>query len=254
MGNEFPPGQFLPCSVAQNGCCRGNFSSKVLDDFARAVGLDEVDGCAKQNKRSDERCVEGLPDDARNDRRNQQDDCQWICKQNEKVQPRRPATALCQLSCRFFSFDPTFSPPGKTAVTCFLPTRNYQYWLDLDKNDQRRYEAEKQRLAEGVVHLLDKRIPGVRSAIEVVDVCTPATVIRSTGNWQGSMEGWLPTPDVGFAQLPEKLPGLANFLMVGQWVEPGGGLPSGLLTSRAAVRAVCRADERDFLPAGNGIN
>jgi phytoene dehydrogenase-like protein len=56
-------------------------------------------------------------------------------------------------------------------------------------------------------------------------VLTPATVIRYTGNWQGSMEGWLMTPATGPHQLHVTLPGLGRFLIAGQWVAPGGGLP-----------------------------
>jgi phytoene dehydrogenase-like protein len=97
-----------------------------------------------------------------------------------------------------------------------------------------------------VMAILEKRIPHLRSAIEVLDISTPATVIRYTGNWKGSMEGWLLTPKTGFRPLPSALPGLRRFLMVGQWVMPGGGLPSGLLTARAAVQAICRRDRTRF--------
>ncbi len=71
--------------------------------------------------------------------------------------------------------------------------------------------------------------------------------IRYTGNWKGSMEGWLLTPTTGYQQLSNTLPGLRQFLMVGQWIMPGGGLPSGLLTARAAVQAICRHDRRQFV-------
>lgn len=36
-----------------------------------------------------------------------------------------PETTLSNISVRFLHFDPTFAPAGKTAVTCFLPTRNF---------------------------------------------------------------------------------------------------------------------------------
>jgi phytoene dehydrogenase-like protein len=36
-----------------------------------------------------------------------------------------PATELNNVGFRFFHFDPTFAPPGRTAVTCLLPTRNF---------------------------------------------------------------------------------------------------------------------------------
>lgn len=161
--------------------------------------------------------------------------------------PLDPGTELSEVSFRFFHFDPTFAPSGKTAVTCFLPTYNFEYWADLQQRDPTQYQAEKHRIAEAVIAILQRRIPGVREAIEVTDVSTPATVIRYTGNWKGSMEGWLLTPSTGLRPLPSKLPGLRKFLMVGQWVRPGGGLPSGLMTARSAIQAVCKQDRVEFM-------
>jgi phytoene dehydrogenase-like protein len=157
-----------------------------------------------------------------------------------------PDTRLEHVSFRFFHFDPTFAPPGKTAVTCFLPTRNFEFWSRLRRDDPARYQAEKQRVADAVIAILEKSTPDLRQAIEVIDVSTPASVIRYTGNWKGSMEGWLLTPSTRFRPLRQILPGLGRFLMVGQWVMPGGGLPSGLITARSAVRAICRTDHVRF--------
>ena len=165
-----------------------------------------------------------------------------------------PQTQLDQLSYRCFKFDPTFAPPGKTALTCFLPTYNYEYWTQLRESDRERYRAEKARIADTVVDTLERAHPGLRAGIEVTDVSTPATVIRFTGNWRGSMEGWLPTPRIGFRPLPNRLRGLANFHMAGQWVMPGGGLPGGLMSARAAIRDMCRQDGRDFLSRGPGFH
>jgi len=159
-----------------------------------------------------------------------------------------PGTETKHISFRFFHFDPTFAPKGKTAVTSLLLTRNYEYWADLREHDPGLYRAEKRRVAETVIAVLEKRIPGIGDAIEAVDVSTPATVIRYTGNWKGSMEGWLPMPGAGFRPYPNRLPGLEKFLMVGQWVMPGGGLPSGPMTARPAVREICREDRVAFTP------
>ena len=157
-----------------------------------------------------------------------------------------PETQLGHASFRFFHFDPTFAPPGKTAITSFLPTRNFAYWDDLRRTDPSGYRAEKRRVADAVVGVLEKRLPGMRAAIEVTDVATPATVIRYTGNWKGSMEGWQIVPGASFKPFPNTLPGLNRFLMVGQWVMPGGGLPSGLLTAKIALKAICKQDRVPF--------
>ena len=117
-----------------------------------------------------------------------------------------PSTQLRQVSFRFFHFDPTFAPRGKTAVTCFLPTRNFEYWVHLQQQDSAGYLAEKHRIAETVIAILERSVPEVRRAIEVIDVSTPATVIHYTGNWKGSMEGWLLTPTTGYQQLQTLCP------------------------------------------------
>jgi phytoene dehydrogenase-like protein len=104
---------------------------------------------------------------------------------------------LHQIAFLLFHYDPTFAPDGKTTVTCTLPTRNVEYWSRLSEHDPQRYETEKQRAANSVIAIFDKSTPGARDAIEVVDVSTPATVVRCTRNWQDSMEGWLLTPQTG---------------------------------------------------------
>ena len=160
-----------------------------------------------------------------------------------------PHTRLEHLSYRCFHFDPTFAPAGKTALTCFLPTYECDYWTQLREREPERYRAEKANIADRVVGILEHFHPGLRACIEVTDVSTPATVVRFTGNWRGSMEGWLPTPHIGLRPLPNCLPGLANFYMAGQWVIPGGGLPGGLTSARAAVRDLCAQDGLHF-PGG----
>jgi phytoene dehydrogenase-like protein len=164
-----------------------------------------------------------------------------------------PHTQLKQLSYRCFHFDPTFAPPGKTALTCFLPTSAYDYWTHLRESDPEGYHAEKTRIAETVVDVLERAHPGLRPGIEVTDISTPATVIRITGNWRGSMEGWLPTPGIGLRPLPNHLPGLANFYMAGQWISPGGGLPGGLMSARAAIREFCARDGAHFLTGSHRV-
>jgi len=157
-----------------------------------------------------------------------------------------PGTEADRISFRFFHFDPTFAPPGKTAVTSTLATRNFAYWMDLRQNHLTAYHAEKDRIADMVIGILENQIPGIRTAIEVIDVATPASVVRYTGNWKGSMEGWLIEPGAGFKLLPNVLPGLDKFFMVGQWVMPGGGLPSGPMTARPAIKAICKHDHVPF--------
>jgi phytoene dehydrogenase-like protein len=157
-----------------------------------------------------------------------------------------PKTTTDTLSFRIFNFDPTFAPQGKTAVVCFIPTYNHEYWTSLHEAGKSRYAADKERVAGMAIEVFEEKFPEARGNIEVVDVATPATVIRYTGNWKGSMEGWLYTPATGIKQLPLTLPHLKNFYMIGQWVSPGGGLPSGLMTAREAAKMICRETRVKF--------
>jgi phytoene dehydrogenase-like protein len=160
--------------------------------------------------------------------------------------PVDPRTLAKSLSFRVFHFDPTFAPAGKTAVTCFIPTTDAEYWTSLQRDDASAYATRKQQIAEAVIRCLERRIPGVRADIEVIDVATPASVIRHTGNWKGSMEGFIVLPKAGFRPLRMSLPRLDHFRMVGQWVMPGGGLPSGLITARRCIQDICRLEGRSF--------
>jgi phytoene dehydrogenase-like protein len=46
--------------------------------------------------------------------------------------------------------------------------------------------------------------------------------------------------------LPRELPGLDGFYMIGQWVEPGGGLPPVALSGRNVAQVICQRDGKPF--------
>lgn len=148
---------------------------------------------------------------------------------------------------RIFNFDPTFAPEGKTVMTTILLTRNYEYWDNLRQKDREKYRAEKDRIANDVIEAFEKRFKNIKSNLEMVDVSTPSTVIRYTNNWKGSFEGWIMTPGIGFKQMKKVLRGLDNFYMIGQWVEPGGGVPTGLMSGRNITQIMCKRDKKTFV-------
>ena len=98
---------------------------------------------------------------------------------------------------------------------------------------------------------LESRYPGITGDIEVIDVATPLTTERYTGNWQGSIKGWLPLTTNGDNLMQQgmskTLPGLEDFYMIGQWVEPGGGLPGVAPSGRNVVQLLCHRDGKPFV-------
>jgi len=157
-----------------------------------------------------------------------------------------PETTLEDIGIRIFNFDPTMAPKGKTVLTSLIPTFNYKYWNDLRKHQTDQYKAEKQRITDEIIDALEIKMGNFKKNIEVTDLSTPATVIRYTNNWKGSLEGWLLTPEVGLKQMKKVLPGLKNFYMTGQWVEPGGGLPPAIMSGRNVTQIICKRDKKKF--------
>jgi len=150
------------------------------------------------------------------------------------------------LAITFRHYDPTLAPKGKTSAKVIFNTWRDQYWRDLALSDRKSYEQVKEELKTQVVELMEKRFPGIGSDIEVSDVSTPHTVQRYTRNWHGSYEGFGPTPQSVMARLPNTLPSLQNFSMIGQWTNPGGGLPPAGLDGRNLARRFCRQDGVPF--------
>jgi phytoene dehydrogenase-like protein len=146
-----------------------------------------------------------------------------------------------ELAARIVNFDPAMAPEGKTVITVMMEADG-EYWCGLREKDKKKYAAEKARIGEAVVRALDGRFPGLKDQVEMLDVATPATTVRYTGNWRASFEGWLPTPKYLAKGLPCRLPGLDDFYMAGQWVQPGGGLPSGVMTARQVQQRICKRD------------
>lgn len=136
-------------------------------------------------------------------------------------------TAYNRVETHIYHYDPTLAPKGKTIIVMSFYTRNADFWINLRKNDIVEYNRCKNDFASNMIQFLDEKIGGVKEAIEVIDVATPATYQRYTGNWKGSAQGWFPSKNL-FASSPvtSNLPGLDRFYYTGHWSIPGGGLPS----------------------------
>jgi phytoene dehydrogenase-like protein len=142
-------------------------------------------------------------------------------------------------------FDPTMAPQGKSAVEVWYATQ-FDYWENLARH-RTAYDAEKKRIADVTIAELDKRWPGFASRIEVVDVPTPATYQRYTGNWKASPDGWYITPDnMGKRTLLRTLPGLSCLHMVGQWTAPFTGTVIAALSGRQLIQLLCKLSKMPF--------
>jgi phytoene dehydrogenase-like protein len=144
-----------------------------------------------------------------------------------------------------YSYDPSLAPEGKTVLKVQFET-DYDYWEKLYQESER-YKAEKERIADDVIDRLDKRFPGLAAKVEMRDVATPVTWVRYTGNWQGSYEGWMFSSESFTSSMKKTLPGLESFYMAGQWVNPGGGMPTAAMSGNHTIQLICSKDGREFV-------
>jgi len=159
---------------------------------------------------------------------------------------------LCheRLVLKHYCFDPSMAPAGKSALTLWIEA-DYDYWKWL-RGDAKRYARQKQEVADIIIEQLNLRYPGLRDAVEVIDVATPVTYERYTGNWRGAFAGWALTRRklslmMGIG-MSKTLPGLAGFYMNGQWVEPGGNVELSCGSGRDVIKDICKDLGVPFVP------
>lgn len=154
---------------------------------------------------------------------------------------------VSSIGVKHYCFDPGLAPPGKSVVEVMMES-NFSFWHRI--YGRRIYDTEQLQVAGTIVDFLETLYPGIGQDIEVKDVATPLSYERYTGNWQGSTCGWLLTDKTMLMMvqgMDKTLPGLDNFYLAGQWVEPGGSVPLAAMSGRNAIQLICDRDGRPFL-------
>jgi len=147
-----------------------------------------------------------------------------------------------RLQLRICNDDTSLAPHGHAVVQTMLAT-SYAWWATRGST----YQAAKDAVAEVALAQIESVIPGVRGHVQMTDVATPLTFWSMARAWRGAYEGWMPSGESLFGHIPKTLPKLEDFFMAGQWVEPGGGVPTAVLSGRQAVQILCAKDGRGFV-------
>jgi phytoene dehydrogenase-like protein len=147
--------------------------------------------------------------------------------------------------CRWSDNRPDAAPPGKAVLVIRVP---YPYaeasgWGTGFKSRRDGYGAWKAGLAASLVRTAEAALPGLSSAVEIMDAATPLTYRDWGGRSLGSIAGWTWGPDAA-----ERLPGpllvetpVPGLLAAGIYASTGlfwGGVPTALHTAAAAVERI----------------
>jgi len=146
-----------------------------------------------------------------------------------------------------YYFDPTMAPKGKTVIVMRFDT-SWELWKDLSKDE---YKAENEQIEKDSRAALEKRFPAISAYIETVDVATPLSDVKYTGVWKGAYEGFMPSSKTMMKNINPVLPGLKKFYMAGQWLFPGGGLPSSAQSGKWAIQYICKEERIRFNAKSN---
>ena len=111
------------------------------------------------------------------------------------------------------------------------------------------HETGSSDLFKSIIDTVSERYPDIRSKIEIVDIATPLTFVRYTGNWRGSYQGWQFTRETMRLNMKATLPGLSDFCMAGHWIAPGGGLPRAALSAPRTIKLLCKNESIPFRTA-----
>ncbi len=152
-----------------------------------------------------------------------------------------------RLYVRVCNDDEALAPQGHSVVQAMLAT-DYEWWATRGTG----YGAAKDAAARLALAQLEPHFPGLRAAVRMTDVTTPLTYWGMTRSWRGAYEGWMPNASGFFGHVKKKLAGLDGFYMAGQWVEPGGGVPTAVMSGRQAIQLVCHDEGRSFVATSSG--
>jgi ferredoxin-NADP reductase len=120
-------------------------------------------------------------------------------------------------------------------------------WLKLSPSD---YVEAKNNMAKKVLKLAEKASPNLRDHIEVIEIATPLTNMRYTGNPRGSIIGFDENfTGTGFLRIPMRGP-LEGLYYANAWVNIGGGFESCIASGAMASREVLRDMEKGAWEAG----
>lgn len=161
----------------------------------------------------------------------------------DHVEPFELGGRACEsIYLRVCNDDPCFAPAGHSVVQAMVQS-DYDWWATRGTA----YPQAKEAAADAILRKIEPHLPGLRGAVRVTDVATPLTFWRAARSWRGAYEGWIPDRDHLYTQLHKRLKGLSGLYMAGQWVEPGGGVPTAILSGRQAVKQLCREANEPFI-------
>jgi phytoene dehydrogenase-like protein len=137
--------------------------------------------------------------------------------------------------------DPESSPPGTTVVV-LTGLQDYEAWSRIPPDE---YVNTKNRMAELMIESANRYVPGLKDHIAVMEVATPLTNMRYTGNPGGSFLGFnYDLTGMSFLRLSNRGP-LEGLYFANAWVRLGGGFETCITSGFLAYNEILKDLKRN---------
>jgi len=155
-------------------------------------------------------------------------------------------TSMDHLDLMHYCYDPTAAPAGKSLLTLMPDALDWEYWKSLREDEPGEYKKQKERIATCIIDALDEQFGNIKENVEMIDVATPATYIRYTGNWTGGQISWKAKKETTGKATTWKIKGLDSFYMTGQWAGVSGGLNHVVMMGNHLAQIICKDEKMPF--------
>ncbi len=171
-------------------------------------------------------------------------------KEQLSHEPDEVEISIIALSFR----DPSLAPAGKGSISLYAPCSIHygNYWqAERDSGGiflrGNAYTSFKQKYSDTIIKRVEEKyIPGLRDHIEVMDIATPLTYLRYTGNRNGAIMGFRPS----FRNIRNRIAHYAtpvtNLFIGSQWAELGGGIPNAVKTGINSALLIMKQETPEF--------
>jgi prolycopene isomerase len=132
------------------------------------------------------------------------------------------------------SVNPGDTPPGRSIIEIAI-LGNGKLWCGLDKDD---YKKKKAEMTELLIDRFSEIIPDIRERIEVIEVGTPHTMERYTGNPYGAVYGYASTPTGHSIFRPRPDTPVPGLYLASAWTFPGPGFGGTLAGGANTARII----------------
>jgi prolycopene isomerase len=147
--------------------------------------------------------------------------------------------------------DPSLAPKGKGILTIYAPTSlgHGNYWQAERASDGgfirgNAYRWFKKQYADTLINRVEELvIPGLRDHIEIMDIATPLTYLRYTGNRGGAIMGFRPSFRNVRNGVAHYTTPIRNLFVGGQWAELGGGMPIAVKAGANAAMLILKQEK-----------